>query len=496
VTAEPDAPAWLGIDLGTQSVRAVVLGADGRVRGRGQAKFASRRDGPRHEQDPESWWRGTAEAIAQALRGLDGRTIRALAVDGTSGTILLAGADLGPRTAGLMYDDVRATAEAEEINAAGAGYFAGLGYGRMQPAWALPKLLWLQRHTPASLPGATLLHQADFITARLAGRIVGSDLSNALKTGCDLIAGAWPLPLLARLGIDPALLPALARPGAPIGTLAPGVARALGLPAAVQIIAGMTDSCAAQLGAGALAPGSWNCVLGTTLALKGATPALLRDPAGVVYSHRGPDGLWLPGGASSSGAGILSRDFPGADFSALTQAAAARPDPGFFTYPLAGRGERFPFVAPDAEGLRTGTPADEVERFASVLLGLACVERLCFDLVARLGAPIDGQISFTGGAAANDHWTQLRADMLGRPVFRPADAEPATGMARLAAAGCQGRPLAEIAAAMPIAGASTTPDPARHAALRPVYRQFIAELLARGWIEPGLADFARTRMDG
>jgi sugar (pentulose or hexulose) kinase len=237
-------------------------------------------------------------------------------------------------------------------------------------------------------------------------------------------------------------------------------------------------------------------VLGTTLALKGVTPAPIRDPAGVLYCHRGPDGFFLPGGASSSGAGILARDFPGVDLAALTSQAASRPGPAMFTYPLAGRGERFPFLAPGAESFCSGTPEDEVEKFASVLLGLACVERLCFDVVARLGAAIDGQISFTGGGAANDYWTRLRADMLGRDVFRPEDAEPAAGMARLAAAGWLGRPVAELAAEMPIAGAVTAHDPARHAALMPLYQEFLRQLLARGWIDSGLADFARTRMQG
>jgi sugar (pentulose or hexulose) kinase len=491
---ELDSPAWLGIDLGTQSVRAVVLSGTGRLLGQGSAKFVSRRDGPRHEQDPESWWQGTRSAVTQALAELDGGAIRALAVDGTSGTILLADAQLAPRTAGLMYDDVRATAEAEEINATGAEYFAGLGYGRMQPAWALPKLLWLHRYAADKLPGAALFHQSDYVNARLAGRPVASDLSNALKTGCDLIAKDWPARLMTQLGIDLAVLPRLAAPGSILGTLAPSVAQALGLSPDVAIIAGMTDSCAAQLGAGALAPGAWNCVLGTTLALKGATPAPIRDAAGVLYCHRGPDGLWLPGGASSSGAGILARDFAGADLAALSQAAAARRDPAIFTYPLAGRGERFPFVAPEAESFCSGVPTDEVEHFASVLLGLAFVERLCFDLVARLGAPIDGMISFTGGGAGNDAWTQLRADVLGRPVFRPEGAEPATGMARLAAAGWLRRPVAEIAAEMPIAGATTTPDSARLAALGPQYLEFLGQLQTRGWIEAGLADFARRRI--
>ena len=86
----------------------------------------------------------------------------------------------------------------------------------------------------------------------------------------------------------------------------------------------MTDSCAAQISAGALEEGSWNSVIGTTLALKGVTPKLLRDPGGVVYCHRHPDGGWLPGGASSTGAGIIPEMFPDADLDDLNEGAARR----------------------------------------------------------------------------------------------------------------------------------------------------------------------------
>ena len=85
----------------------------------------------------------------------------------------------------------------------------------------------------------------------------------------------------------------------------------------------MTDGCAAQLAAGALEVGEWNSVLGTTLALKGVSASLPHDPTGAVYSHRAPHGdLWLPGGASSTGAGAVRALFPDADLDALTAAAA------------------------------------------------------------------------------------------------------------------------------------------------------------------------------
>ncbi|WP_394841865.1 hypothetical protein LZC95_32920 [Pendulispora brunnea] len=477
----------LGIDLGTQSVRAIVLTDDGVIVGEGTAPLESVRTDGRHEQDPKAWWTAVVAAVHAARADLDASRIEAVAVDGTSGTILLANADGAPMTPALMYDDVRATAEADVVNRAGAEAWLANGYGRMQPAWALPKWLWLRHHGPAAdFDQARLLHQTDFINEALVGGRVATDCSTALKTGCDLVNVRWPLPLLETLELPSRMLPPLVEPGKPLGRLGARVATLLGLRAGVRVVAGMTDSCAAQIGAGALIPGSWNCVLGTTLALKGVSETLIRDPGGAMYSHRGPNGLWLPGGASSSGAGILSARLPNADLAALGNAAAMRPDPTFFTYPLAGRGERFPFVAPDAESFSTGEPADDVEAYAAMALGLAFVERLCFDHLALLGARTDGRISFTGGGARSDYWTQLRADVLGRPVHRPRHAEPAVGMAMLAA-GSSSRAVDE--------GVVNSPASQRHRALLRTYGTFLDAIERRGWVSPVLIAHARRRAE-
>ena len=301
---------WLGLDLGTQSVRAVALSEGGDVLGQSSHPLTSRRDGPRHEQDPEEWWRAIVHVCRAALAGLGAASVQALAVDGTSGTVLLVDRSGKALTPGLMYDDTRAKDEARRTNEAGAAVWASLGY-RMQPSWALPKLLWLLREYPSLIPGARLAHQNDFINRRFAGHEVPSDSSNALKTGYDLIREAWPHEVLDRLGVPEQVLPTVVRPGTQLGTVCGEAAEMTGIPAGTPIIAGMTDGCAAQIGAGALEVGSWNSVLGTTLVLKGVTRELLRDPAGVVYSHRSPDGNWLPGGASSSGAAVLAKHFPG-----------------------------------------------------------------------------------------------------------------------------------------------------------------------------------------
>src|SRR4029079_6142435 len=101
------------------------------------------------------------------------------------------------------------------------------------------------------------------------------------------------------------------RSGTHLGNVWAAAAAETSIPEGTPIFAGMTDGCSAQLGAGAVRVGSWNSVLGTTLVLKGVAPELLKDPLGVVYSHRSPDGHWLPGGASSVGAGVLAQQFPG-----------------------------------------------------------------------------------------------------------------------------------------------------------------------------------------
>ncbi|MEV6807981.1 FGGY family carbohydrate kinase [Streptomyces sp. NPDC051132] len=490
----------LGLDLGTQSVRAVAVDGTGRLLGAASRPLTGRRDGVRHEQDPEQWWSALATACRAALTGVDPRRVRDLAVDATSGTVLLADPAGVPLTPGLMYDDRRADAHTDRVNTLGAPVWDKLGYRAMQPSWALPKLLWLlhDRTRPggAAPPAdARLLHQADLITWRLAGHQVAADASHALKTGYDLVAERWPEAELDALGVPAGLLPDVVRPGTVLGTVCAAAAEATGIPAGTLITAGMTDGCAAQIGAGALTPGAWNSVLGTTLVFKGASPHLVRDPGGVVYCHRGPDGTWLPGGASGSGAGVLAARFPGArpaDLDALTVRAAATGSTAV-VYPLVGSGgERFPLRAPDAVPFTLGELSGEAEEFHACLLGVALLERLCFDYLDHLGAPVTGPLTFTGGGTRNPYWSQLRADVLGRPARLPEHAESAVGMAVLAAT-ASGATLAEAAGAMVRLRGELRPDPARTARLLPVYLGFVDALARRGWLPPAVAAHARGR---
>jgi len=473
---------WLGIDVGTQSVRALAATADGRMAGRGAAPLHSARDGDRHEQDPESWWRAAGEASRAALAAAGEVAVRGVAVCATSGTILLTDADGTPLTPGLMYDDGRAVREAARAQEAGAEVWDRLGV-RIQPSWALAKVLWLARDLP---PGARLRHQPDLVTARLAGHPVPADSSHALKTGYDLLGETWPLEVFGRLNLPPELFPPVVRPGTVLGEVCAAAEQHTGIPAGTPIVAGMTDGCAAQLGSGALEVGRWNSVLGTTLVLKGVTATPIHDPTGVMYSHHSPDGTWLPGGASSVGGGAL----PAAGLAELDEQARVYEPSTAVAYPLAGHGERFPFLAPEAAGFMCGAPRDAADRHAALLQGVAFVERLALAYVCGLGAPVEGPLTFTGGAVRSRYWTQLRADILGRQARIPEHADAALGMAVLAAYGTSGRrPLPEIAAAM--VRIRTTIDPRPADRFTASYHRLVDELEHRGWLPADVAAYAR-----
>jgi sugar (pentulose or hexulose) kinase len=480
---------WLGLDVGTQSVRALAVTASGEVVGVGVQPLAGQRSGVRHEQDPETWWRAVAAASSAAMATVSTHTVRGVAVDATSGTITLVDGDGSALAPGLMYDDARAAGHVDRVNAAGEHMWSELGYSRMQPSWALPKLLWLLEAYPQLPRGARLAHQSDFINRRLVGHEVPADLSNALKSGANLIEECWPGEVMDALGVPDTLLPELVRSGTAIGAVCQAAAAETGIPAGTPVIAGMTDGCASQLGAGALRPGQWNSVLGTTLVIKGVTHELIHDPLGVVYSHRAPNGDWLPGGASSTGAGLISRDFAGRDLDELSRAASAHEPAETLAYPLMSAGERFPFVAPAARGFELGGDGSEADRFAAILQGVGYVERLCYDYLDLLGAPVDGDLTLTGGAAGNEYWCQLRADILGRPVALPENSEPALGMAILAAS--PGREAADVAEEMVRIRMTVDPRAGSAERFEAAYMRFVDELEGRGWLGSNLAAHAR-----
>jgi xylulokinase len=369
---------------------------------------------------------------------MNGAEPRAISVDSTSGTIVPVDAHGTALRPALMYNDARAVAEAEEINALAGDFTARLGYG-FPAAFALPKILWLARQEPDLWARtAKVLHAADFIVARLCGEVRWSDWSNALKSGYDLVDLRWPA-FIADLGIDVGKLPEVVAP------VSQEAARQTGLPAGLPIVAGCSDGTASLLATGLSAPGEWNSTLGTTLAIRGISSDLVRDPEGRIYCHRHPDSFWLPGGAGNTGAAPIAARFGEDALRADSAQAMAGAPYDAIVYPLGGRGERMPLSRPAAEAFSIKEPSDPVAALGAWMQGQALAERWCFELCEDLGCPVGEWIAVTGGAARNDAWLQLRADVLGREVRRPRHAYAAYGSALLALAGRTGEKVSEIA---------------------------------------------------
>ena len=442
-------PTVIGIDIGTSGTKTVVVDTSGYIVARGAASLPSPTvDGPKREQDANLWWEAAADALMAAMADLrrnggSGTDVAAIAVDGTSGTVVPVDGGLRPLAPGMMYNDARAVDQAARLNVAGASVIERLGY-RFNASFALAKILWWAEHAPEIMDRAwRVLHQTDIVTARLMdagaeGAAAVSDESNALKTGFDILDRCWP-DYVADVGIDPALLPEVRPIAAELGTVGPRAAEKFGLSTACRIVGGMSDGTAACVASGAGGIGDMNTTLGTSIVWKVVSSTLVRDPAGRLYSHRHPGGGFLPGGAGNAGGdGIRAFCAPdatqrGPELDTLAARFAAGPPSGTFTYASAVRGERYPFVDPDFEPFSTAPRDDMDALYRSCLEGLAYIERWGYEVAAELGAECDGVVWTTGMGAGIDAWMQTRADALGRPVCRAENPESAFGSALVAA---------------------------------------------------------------
>lgn len=415
----------VGLDLGTSGVRSAVLDPNGTPLSMAKATYGS---GPNDRSDPNCWWRAVCTCLLSQMEMLraDGHSpadITGIAVDGTSGSLLLTDAVLNPVTRALMYDDVGFDAQAAQIAQHAPDPHVARGASS-----ALARALRLIAED-TDKQAAHLLHQADFIAACLRGGGAVSDVNNALKTGCDPATITWPDWIEAVLPAQ--LLPQLVLPGTATGTVAPGVADALGLPSQTQVHAGTTDSIAAFLAAAPAEPGAAVTSIGTTLAIKLFSETRIDVPEMGIYAHRLGSG-WLVGGASNSGGGVLRAHFSDAELSALSEKIDPSRPTGLDYYPLVKPGERFPINDPNLPPQLAPRPEDDAVFLQGIFEGIAEIEAKAYTSLRARGAPAPALILTAGGAAQNDVFTQIRERIIGMPVQQAPQIEAAIGAARLA----------------------------------------------------------------
>lgn len=418
-------PAYLGLDLGTSGCRGIAIDQHGyllveRVR---RLPPSRRPAAGQSEQDPDDWWQTAIGVLRDISRALAHHTPVALACDGTSSTLLVTDAEGQPLTAGLMYDDQRATVQAAQLAAIAPSDSAVHAAGS-----SLAKLMWLTDQLPTT--AAHACHQAEWIVGRLTGSYGLGDENNCLKLGYDPVTRSWPA-WLADTGVALRLMPQVYPAGNGLATLAPEVCALTGLPSHLLVTAGTTDSVAAALACDLGEVGDAATALGSTLAVKLLSSSPVFAPEFGVYSHR-VLGRWLVGGASNSGGAVLRAHFT--DDEMRRRETGVNPDKptGLNYYPLLHAGERFPINDPTLAPRLAPAPTDRTVFFQAMLEGIAAIEAAGYRRLTGLGAAPLRRVVTTGGGAKNRPWRIIRQGLLGVPVETAVHEQAAYGAALLA----------------------------------------------------------------
>ncbi len=406
-----------GLDFGTSGARVCVIDRRQRCLFESSIRYPQAR-----EQGCGDWEQALFELLGSMPPALRTR-LDALSLCATSGSVLWAGRDLRPRGPVLMYCEHREA----DFPSDHPGPLDGLA----RLAW-----LWNQQGGGAALHDAMALHQADWLFARLrAGGLAQggiSDWHNALKSGADPARCAWSE--VAKAQAFATRLPRIVAPGSRLGRVDPWLARHLGLPPALRLVAGTTDANAAFLASGADRLGLGLSSLGSTLVLKLLSPRRIDVARHGVYSHRF-GALWLVSGASRAGGAVLRANFDDARLRELSARIDPERDSPLDLLPLPGVGERFPHADPAMLPRLEPRPADDVQYLHGLLQGLARIEAAGYARLAELGAPSPAEVLSSGGGAGNSAWSRLRERALGLPVRAARQTEAAFGAARLALLG-------------------------------------------------------------
>lgn len=398
---------WLGIDLGTSGVKAVLADAEGRIVAGASAPLAVSRPRPGwSEQDPADWW-AAAEAAVGALRAEAGAAWPAVAGIGLSGQMhgatLLDGADRVLRPA-ILWNDGRSAAECTALEAAEPRSRAITG-NRAMPGFTAPKLLWVRAHEPDVFARVRrVLLPKDWLRLGMTGE-AATDVSDASGTlWLDVARRAWSPAMLDATGLDAGAMPALFEGPEETGRLRPEVAAAWGLPR-VPVAAGGGDNAAGAVGAGVVRPGEAFLSLGTSGVLFAADDRFRPNPkrAAHAFCHALP-AAWHQMAVLLSAASCLAwaarATGAAGEAALLAEIEAAPPAPGTLLFLPYLSGERTPHDDPDARGAFFGIDHDSTRG----ALGRAVLEGVAFafadaqEVLLEAGATLH-EVTLIGGGA-------------------------------------------------------------------------------------------------
>ncbi len=418
---------YLGVDFGTSGARTIALHQPSAI-STTQILHKQSLAFAQAARDPMVWKAALFELVGGIPKAVRSQ-LRAIAINGTSSTVLLCDPQGEPLLPPMMYGDKGSPDLLEQLCTV-----APPNHCVLSASSSLVKLLTFQRQ-PEWAKAKYFLHQADWLSFLLHGKLGISDYHNALKLGYDPATQAYPDWFNApRLKPFQPYLPQVLPPGTLIGTIAPEVSAQLDLPLDCQIKAGTTDSIAAFLASGATHPGEAVTSLGSTLVLKLLSHQRIDCAEYGIYSHR-LGNLWLAGGASNTGGAVLAHFFLPQDLMQFSQQIDPTQESPLHYYPLLTPGERFPANQPELQPQLEPRPASDAEFLHGLLESLARIESQGYRLLEQLGASPLQQVLSAGGGAKNEVWQAIRQRQLKVPVRRSPQEEAAYGTALLALRG-------------------------------------------------------------
>ncbi len=491
-------PFVLGLDVGTQSLRAALVDWHGRTVAYGAAPIETSYPRPTWaEQQPLAWWSAARQAVRLALAQGNARPeqVAAVGLDCTACTVVACDQQAGPLRPALLWMDQRAFREADEISATGEPILRYVS-GRVSPEWMLPKALWLKRHEPEIYDQADrIVECTDWMMFRLTGEWTLSLNHVAVKWTYARPDGGWPTSLL--VGVDLVDLlekwpPRIVPLGKGEGRLSGPAAGDLGLPAGIPVAQGGIDAYLGMLGLGATQDGDVAVIVGSsTCHLAQSREGVFGSGAAGCYPDATVEGLYtLEAGQTATGS-ILDwyrRHFAGSQertaeargvhvFQVLDeQAAAVAPGSDGLVVRDDWQGNRSPYKNPQARGAIAGLSLAHGPGhiFRAIYEATACGTRHILGDASAHGLKVE-RIFLGGGGAKSPLWLQIHADILKKPVHLARESEACalgSAMAAAVAAGAY-RDFDEAARAMVAIEKSVEPDPANAAVYDDLFGRYV-----------------------
>ncbi|HEY3376821.1 MAG TPA: FGGY family carbohydrate kinase [Armatimonadota bacterium] len=432
----------LGVDLGTSGCKVCLLSAAGAVTASCSVGYATASPQPLWaEQDAHDWPRAVTDAVRRVLAesGIPATQVAGLALTSAAHIGVLLDAQGEPVRPAILWHDQRSAAEVAELEREAGAEILRLTCQAVSTGWTLPHLRWVRRHDPAAWARTrTVLLSKDYLAQWLVGRAV-TDPATALSAQLlDTTTGQWSKTLCRLAGITPKMLPEICPATTIIGGLTADAARQLGLVACTPVVLGSVDSATELLAAGVVTPGQRQLRLASAGGVQCVTPAPTPHRQRITYPHLITPYWYCQAGTNTCatavrwGMEVLAGEV---SYAAWDAAAAETPvgADGLLFHPYLA-GERAPHWDPNLRGSFIGLTL----RHGRGHLARALYEGTAFSIrqaMSVLDAPPNAEpFSVVGGGTRSALWVRILADVLGRPLRIPADADSAVGAALLALA--------------------------------------------------------------